>query len=253
MLGFVWMGCSIRLCTESNSTMQMQTEEALPLQFPVQAEHAWMYEPDSPFPFPVRHSLLDASNEYKLSMNDLEMLAGMAEQYVSADNNMTLNKCMLVRRAISYIDISQDLVCCPLNGEKIAASKLVQKSILYRCAENILDADWMPPLSSELEKTEKALQLMHMSVQYMNLHSNVCRNDICLHDHYNADLCDELQQHSTEVQLAAFCMSEMARDAMLDDDWPDDSNAEDRITELHAMQWEQMMREQDAIMEAEEP
>ena len=40
---------------------------------------------------------------------------------------------------------------------------------------------------------------------------------------------------------------------MLDADWPDDSNAEDGITELHAMQWEQMMREQDALMEAEEP
>lgn len=86
--------------------MQVHTERALPLQFPVQAEHAWMYESDTPLPFAKTQSVLDAANCHNLNMDDLQMLGDLAEQYVFNHENMALNKCMLVRRAISYMDIA---------------------------------------------------------------------------------------------------------------------------------------------------
>lgn len=94
--------------------MQVHTERALPLQFPVQAEHAWMYDSDTPLPFSKTQSVLDAANCHNLNMDDLQMLGDLAEQYVSNHENMALKKCMLVRRAISYMDIAvgsdQDIV-----------------------------------------------------------------------------------------------------------------------------------------------
>ena len=87
--------------------MQVPTKPVLPLQFPVQAEYTWMYEPDMPLPFPVRHSLLRAANQCHLNMDDLQMLGDMAEEYVFAQTEVTVNKCMLVRRAIAHMLESQ--------------------------------------------------------------------------------------------------------------------------------------------------
>tara|TARA_B100001540_G_scaffold155612_2_gene137720 strand:+ start:15964 stop:16239 length:276 start_codon:yes stop_codon:yes gene_type:complete len=87
--------------------MQVQGTPVLPLQFPVQAEHTWMYESDMPLPFPVRHSLLKAANQCHLNMDDLQMIGDMAEQYVFTHKEVTVNKCMLVRRAITHMLESQ--------------------------------------------------------------------------------------------------------------------------------------------------
>ena len=65
-----------------------------------------MYESDTSLPFAKTQSMLDAANCHNLNMDDLQMLGDLAEQYVFNHENMALKKCMLVRRAISYMDIA---------------------------------------------------------------------------------------------------------------------------------------------------
>lgn len=187
-------------------------KHALPLQFPVQAKHSWMYELDMPLPFPVRHTLFDASNRYDLGLSDLEMMGDMAEQYV--DNNNTLNKCMIVRRAISHMDLSESLVSCRYNSDEFPARKLLQKSILYICAEDVLNSDWMPGVTSS---AKKALRLIDMGNKNRHLYAQKFQDSICMNEYYDVDLCHLLEQQSKTVQLVACCMSEMARDGQLRD------------------------------------
>ena len=77
------------------------TVSPLPLQFPVQAQYAWMYEADMPFPIP--HSLLRAANFYGLTWSDIDILSDLADEHNM--DNTAVNKCMLVRRAISFMDV----------------------------------------------------------------------------------------------------------------------------------------------------
>ena len=97
----------------TSKQMQMrsniQSERALPVQFPVQREHLWMYERDFPkLPFPVRHSLIPFANTLGLSMDDLVMMGTIADEFMDeATSKFKVNKCMLVRKSMKNLNCDQ--------------------------------------------------------------------------------------------------------------------------------------------------
>ena len=88
---------------------KIQSERALPVQFPVQREHLWMYERDFPkLPFPVRHSLIPFANTLGLSMDDLVMMGTIADEFMDeATSKFKVNKCMLVRKSMNNLNRDQ--------------------------------------------------------------------------------------------------------------------------------------------------